>query len=216
MKLKIFICIVLCLLYCGFTGCQISNDNTQKIEGYFKNGEESYLKEGSIINNKKVPYYYFERYGEESDLQNNEYISSMKTSYKYDQKCRIVYRDYLDGVEIIKCDIINSVINIPETINNKKVLKLGGYIDEEYMEADPINYSLRSCFDSYAYTIIEEIKLPASVKEIIYGTFDIESLKKLEVDKSNPYYSSKDGILYDKSGKIKLCVPPNHHSRNKD
>ena len=181
-----------------------------------ENNAESYLSYDCKINNKKVPYYYFEMYGEEDDLQNNEYISKVKTSYKVDEKSDFIYREYLGEVEIVKCNVMNSIIKIPEKIKGKKIIKIGGYIDVEYMESDPIDYSLRSCFESYSYNIIEEIELSSSVKEIIYNTFDIDTLERIEVDKNNPYYSSKDGVLYDKSGKIKLCVPPNHHSRNKD
>ena len=140
--------------------------------------DESYQDYDAKINNKKVPYYGFEMYGEAENLENNEYIQEIQTSYK----------EYTYGK------------------NSKKVLKLGGYIDKEYMEADPIDFRLRSCFDTQA--IVEEIYIPKTVKEIIKNTFeDVESLQSIRVDKDNPYYSSKNGILYDKTGKIKLCKP---------
>ncbi len=172
--------------------------------------DESYQDYDAKINNKKVPYYGFEMYGEAENLENNEYIQEIQTSYKeytYGKNSnKLIYRDYLDGVEIIKYASMKSEAVIPEKINGKKVLKLGGYIDKEYMEADPIDFRLRSCFDTQA--IVEEIYIPKTVKEIIKNTFeDVESLQSIRVDKDNPYYSSKNGILYDKTGKIKLCKP---------
>lgn len=176
--------------------------------------KESYLSYDAKINNKNVPYYGFEIYGEDVNLQNNEYISKVKTGYKeYNNKkngSKFIYRDYLDGVEIIKNDSMKSVIRVPEKINGKKVIKLGGYIDTDLLNNAELaeDYSLSSCFISKA--IVEEIYIPKYVKEIIKNTFeDIESLKRINVDKANPYYTSKNGVLYDKSGKIKLFTPKN-------
>lgn len=215
MKLKIFICIVLCLLYCDFTGCQISNDNTQKIEGYFKNGEESYLKEGSIINNKKIPYYYFndelEKFTNDEDFINqlNKYNKTINDSDK-----DIVYREYNEGLELVSfCFFYPPEIVIPEEIEGKPIIKLGGSLEVEEAIGDSCLYNYWNCF---FITPPTSIFIPSGVKEIVKGTFDIENLERIEVSKDNPYYSSKDGILYDKSGKIKLCVPLNHHSRNID
>ncbi len=174
---------------------------------------ESYLSADSKINNKNVPYFYYEIVGEETEWYDNNNVIKMKESYKYDEKHSLYYRDYLNGVEIVKYNAASKDAIIPSKIRGKDVIKVYGYIDKEYM-LDDLDYSLRSCFDAdFRY---ETIYIPATVKEIVKGTFDIETLERIEVDKNNPYYSSKDGVLYDKSGKIKLCVPPNHHSKNKD
>lgn len=175
--------------------------------------KESYLAPDSKINNKKVPYFYYEIVGEGSEWYDNKNVIELKESYKYDEENMLYYKDYLNGVEIVKCNLMNKNVKIPKSIQGKAVIKLYGYIDKEYKEED-LDYSLRSCFDTNLN--FKVINIPVTVKEIIKGTFDVETLERIEVDKKNPYYSSKDGILYDKSGKIKLCVPPNHPSRNKD
>lgn len=177
------------------------------------NYKESYLASDSKINNKNVPYFYYEIVGEETEWYDNNNVIELKKSYKYDEENMVYYKDYLNGIEIVKCNSLNKNVTIPKSIEGKDVIKFYGYIDKEYLEED-LDYSLRSCFDTN--TKFKVINIPLTIKEIVKGTFDVETLERIEVDKNNPYYSSKDGILYDKSGKIRLCVPPNHHSRNKD
>lgn len=175
--------------------------------------EESYLNYNAKINNKKVPYYGFE-IDEESNLLDNVYVEKVKQSYKYDENSKIFYRDYLNGVEIVKCNAVNNIIKIPQKIKGKKVLKLGGYINTEDFGEPETDVGLKSCFLSYSYTILEEIYIPKNVKEIIKDTFEVVyNLKRINVDKDNPYYSSRNGILYDKSGEIKLCVPNNYEKK---
>lgn len=165
----------------------------------------------------------------------NKLKPTKKNAEKYDKlrktttlkdKTRAAYRHYKNGVEIIWQEDYginlkpteDNYISVPAYIKGKPVIKLGG----EYGDEDPI-WEGKDDFYKYYYFIncfsgsnATKIYLPATVKEIVKGTFDIDDLESIEVDKNNPYYSSKDGILYDKSGKIQLCVPRNHHSRNKD
>lgn len=174
--------------------------------------KEDYLSYDAKINNKSVPYYGYEIYGEESDLLDNEYVNKIKESYKFDKD--YIYREYLDGVEIVKCNALNNKIRIPEKIKGKNVIKLGGYINTEDFFEPETDIALKSCFLSDSNTIIEEIYIPKTVKEIIKDTFEwIDTLQKINVDKDSPYYSSKNGVLYDKSGKIKLFVPISYNKK---
>lgn len=199
MKKYISILLIVIINFCSICGC-----NTSK---------ESYQSYDAKINYKKVPYYGFE-IDEESNLLDNAYVEKVKQSYKYDEKSKFLYRDYLEGVEIVKCNAMNNIIKIPQKIEGKNVLKLSGYIDTENFGEPEYDIALTSCFISYSYSIIDEIYIPKTVKEIIKDTFEnIENLKRIDVDKENPYYSSKKGILYDKSGKIKLCVPNNYEKK---
>lgn len=177
---------------------------------------------------KKVSYYGFVDPLKKLKLTKNnieKYDKLSKTTTLKDTT-EVVYRNYKNGVEIIWQEDFNidlkpnedAYINVPENIKGKPVIKLGGELGDE----DPVwdgkddyykYYYFINCFSGSMAT---KIHLPATVKEIVKGTFDIDDLESIEVSKNNPYYSSKDGILYDKSGKIRLCVPPNHHSRNKD
>ena len=55
---------------------------------------------------------------------------------------------------------------------------------------------------------IRRIAIPSSVREIYISAFDgCLSLEEFSVAADNPKYSSKDGILCDKSGKTFLCCP---------
>lgn len=195
---------------------------------------ESYLSEDAKINYDYIPYYGFtEPLKSYSDTEREDWFLERKDDeYElYDDGFIFTYRYYNQGVEIVDVtymqylDSINSLtINIPSNIEGKPVIKLGGTINESeeyiYNSTDCEGYFLFSnCFETF--NVVEDLNLKKihiskNVKEIIDGTFKIGSLEKIVVSKDNPYYSSKDGILYDKSGKIKLCVPLNHHSRNKD
>lgn len=188
------------LIMCFNTSCQ--NDNDTK---------ESYLQEGSVINYEDIPYYYFNDPVEKSNCDTS-YMESIKKEYKEysynDDGDKIIYRDYLDGVEIVKYDGWDNVLKIPETIDGKPVIKLGGYLDDS--DEETIGYALYSCIFTDKIEV-QEIYIPSKVKEIVYDTFcDVDGgydLQKIKVSKDNPYYSSKDGILYNKDGTIKLCVP---------
>lgn len=198
---------------------------------YNKRGTKKLLvpkKHKSKLKNKKRVSYY----GFTDPLENLK--PTKKNAEKYDKlrktttlkdKTRAAYRHYKNGVEIIWQEDYginlkpteDNYISVPAYIKGKPVIKLGG----EYGDEDPI-WEGKDDFYKYYYFIncfsgsnATKIYLPATVKEIVKGTFDINELESIEVDKNNPYYSSKDGILYDKSGKIRLYVPPNHHSLKK-
>jgi hypothetical protein len=203
---KVMACLLLVLCLLLLTCCKNGNDN---------NSTESYLQKGSIINNPKIPFYYFNDFVELYEKNNDsdkikEYGKNIKN---VEDNSFFAIRDYNTGVEIVQAGFEEEEIRIPEKLDGKPVIKLGGYFkDPEPIGNEEMYYSYYNCFDSEE---CEMIYLPSTVKEIVKGTFDIDSLKRIEVSKDNPYYSSKDGILYDKSGKIKLCVPRNHHSKHR-
>ena len=131
-------------------------------------------------------------------------------------------KEYLDGWEIV--DVISNffyysqdidttkqveIIKIPESYKNKKIIKLGGTF--EFCETG--FYDFYNCLN-FNYNL-KKVYIPSTIKEIVKGTFDEnkDKFERIEVDKKNQYYSSKNGILYNKDGTIELCVPNNHYSK---
>lgn len=168
---------------------------------------ESYLQKGSVINYEEIPYFYFDdpiEYYKFDEGYVDNYEQGRKEYIINKDKDKFIYKEYLDGIEIIMYDGWDPIVNIPEEIDGKPVIKLSGYLyDSEPLE-QPF-YEWVSCFNNKAE--IEEIIIPSTVKEIVNDVFDIGHIKKIEVSKDNPYYSSKNGILYNKDGTKELCVP---------
>lgn len=200
----------------------LSDKEVVKKYPFLSDDVESYRQPGAEIFFKKDPYY---NYGDAID--NFQFEPGWDDDlYSYYNKNRkeirlngdnIVYKDYRNGVEIMQYLSLKKHIIIPEKINGKKVIKLGGFI----VGLEPPGYGLSDddietspmakwpCL--FSCTNMENVFIPAGVKEIQYGNFD-GWLKKITVSKKNKYYSSKDGILYNKKGTRKLCVPNYHHS----
>lgn len=65
--------------------------------------------------------------------------------------------------------------------------------------------------DNYAFyycNALESITFPASVKDISLLTFqDGENLKSISVDPANPYYSSENGVLFNKDKTVLVKYP---------
>lgn len=63
---------------------------------------------------------------------------------------------------------------------------------------------------SFTRSTLEEIELPSSVSEIADNAFDgSERLTRIDVDATNPTYSSQDGVLYDKEQARLIHAPEN-------
>jgi len=56
-------------------------------------------------------------------------------------------------------------------------------------------------------TTISHIHIPASTEQISPNAFFSDKLTEITVDKDNPYYNSRDGVLYSKDFTKLLCVP---------
>ena len=205
---KHFILILTFFLAVNFYGCK-----TESTESTV----ESYLQENSVINYEETPYYYF---NDPAERFNNDmrYISEYNAEckrYSFDAGCRrysdnddgdtLIYRDYLNGVEITGFEGWDTYIRIPATIEGKAVIKIGGSFFTDEKTGEPM---FHGCF--FGRTEVREIFIPLKVKEIVFGALNIKGLELIDVDEKNPYYSSKDGILYNKDGTAELCVPDNY------
>ena len=101
---------------------------------------------------------------------------------------------------------------IPSTLDGKAVLKLGADINEgEY----GFNYAL-----PFVDREITSITLPSTVKVIVLDTFDSFDaenekgyLENIYVDSENPYYTSVNGILYNKDKTCLLQIPSNYPNK---
>ena len=210
---------VFCIIitFCLLVGCSDSEkEMNSKIEVQYTRNIESYLQKDAVINNKNIPYYGFddpiEHYNENESVI-EQYEISIKTISMSNEDMDLVYREYNNGIEIVEEGWGENILSIPKTICNKPVIKLGGFMeDPEPIIGKKSYYEFTNCFHN---STAKEIRIPATVKEIVAGTFDLDRLERIVVDKDNPYYSSKDGILYNKEGNIKLCVPNHHHSKFK-
>ena len=134
-----------------------------------------------------------------------------------------IFSNYNGGVSIDKLawpqtNAKNIVLEIPETIDGKNVIKLGGYITftskgNFFSPATHLEY-LDQAF-VFGMPNIKSIKIPKYLKEISFGNFygvkeDNDyflAVEEILVDKENPYYSSANGVLFDKKQETLLFYP---------
>ena len=110
--------------------------------------------------------------------------------------------DCKGGVCINKYTGEEKDLRIPETLDGKKVVKLG--FDVYVGECD---MSLDSPFEKCE---LKSITLPSGLRDIVndalLGGFS-NNLARIEVSKDNPYYTSVDGVLFTKDKSCLLFVP---------
>lgn len=170
---------------------------------YVKRSKEgldySYTSKYAHINYSDVPYY---GYGDplEELYYTDAYTKTAKSRNETEYKDGFSYRSFQSGVEIA-CAPFEKTITIPETLGGKPVIKIGG----EITDYEDGGYCYR---ESTWETDAEKVVISKNVKEIVSGTFEsMPYLQTIEVSKDNPYYSSENGILYNKDKSVLLCVP---------
>ncbi len=60
---------------------------------------------------------------------------------------------------------------------------------------------------AFAWMPIESVRIPKNVSIIESYAFSSHDFKEYEVDRENSYYTSRDGVLFSKSGKILVSYP---------
>ena len=166
-----------------------------------------------------VPYYglasiYLDVYTDGFDKYVTEYNKNLRVAS--DDKSYTIY-DCNDGVCIAQYIGNEENVVIPDVLDNKPVVKISGYF-KNYQESG--NYCYRSAFDM---SKIKSITISSQVKEISFNEFhtdwqysesdsDKDVLEQINVSKNNPYYSSENGLLYNKDKSVLLCVPYNYNS----
>ena len=108
------------------------------------------------------------------------------------------------------CDNLTSIINS----NSIKTIKNGAF-SCCYSLSDIKLSNILETIESDAFndcTKLKTITIPASVKEIGYEAFgNCKSLESVNVEKDNKYYTSEDGIMFNKE-KTKICIYPMNKS----
>lgn len=184
--------VVMCLLF----GCVSCGYQTRAPELSVEDKEWIDDTSENKIFYADVPYYEFSEKYMYSDKQEAErYI---KACYK---RKNFLVSPYKEGICINRYLGSSKTVEIPEKIDNKPVIKLGGYFEwSDY-------YQSYSFFDFLDKTKIETIILPSSLKEILSGTLNSVQ-QAVVVSKDNPYYASENGMLYNKEMNYLLYVPP--------
>lgn len=119
--------------------------------------------------------------------------------------------DYKNGVCINRYNGKDRNIVLPETLDGKKVIKIGADVSVD--ESDVL-YNL-----PFADREIKSITIPSTVKYIVLDALDCynksgeDYLESIYVDGDNPYYSSVDGILYNKDKTCLLQIPRNYRNK---
>lgn len=198
---------MLCLIIVP-TACSDKQDTDAKNqEGYSEyvkcllDGKDSGIVSTSFSDNEKALKYY------KSDLRKSG--DFMITVIK-------------DGVCINQYLGDSESIEVPEKLDGKPVLMLGGYVYDD-------NNSSSEIFGAFSNANLDSItiKVPSSVKYIdsslmfhysgMVDSYLIDNSKTyctFEVDKDNPYFSSEDGCLYSKDMKTLNYVNFNYYVKN--
>ena len=178
-----------------------------------KNTDEKYtdiIGYDEYISDYNTGYSGMNYYGINSSME-----SSLKAIDYYRSDSRIfgdyIVTDYLNGICINKYLGNNTVVNIPTVIDGKKVIKIGSYLrnNNSNEDIDSPFAGIKNCVLNIPPTVkyIEEKSL-LSFKG--YVSDDIKKyspyIVEINVDSDNPFYSCKDGVLYNKKGDTLLFV----------
>ena len=209
--------------------CTTNNELANEKPQYIKDNNYVYDSDDNIVLCKEMPQYGYIDYDmrvsdyasyddfKESYNDRSKQIESIISGYRValDNKDYII-ADYQESVSVVKYNGSDSKLKIPKELDGKKVIKLGGYINKEGLDSNTVYKYVSPLFEKD----VTEITIPSSVKEISYGFFysdyfdETKSLEKISVDKDNEFYSSENGVLYDKKQKVLLCVPENHSTND--
>jgi len=107
------------------------------------------------------------------------------------------YTTYIDHAEITGCNKSLENVVIPEKLPDMT----------EVRTVPVTKVYLNNIF--YDETDIKSIYIPDSVEEIDFSNINLNQLEKIDVSEDNPYYCSKDGVLYNKKMTELLYYPEN-------
>lgn len=165
---------------------------------------------GNIVILKNDPYYgYIEKSYWEEDYK-NIIVYQQKNSYLSKENKDYTVSNYDGGICIEHFwGETSDVLQIPETIDGKPVVKLGQYLlvdQENNVFGDALAFGGDN---ETTQPKIKEVYIPSGVKEIVAHTFSSmgSDLEKIIVDKNNPYYYSENGNLYSRKTNKLLCAP---------
>lgn len=197
-----------------------NNEERNKYRMNFYNissDKESFAdKYGNLILYDSIPYYnvldeVFIDFCMNEDDSSTEYCNykHMKNFRQATDNKDYIISDYKDGVCINEYKGKDKNVLIPNTLDGKKVIKIGCNIFQDEFDtyyASPF-YGLN----------LDSITISSSIQEISYGAFsNITSsedriCKRIYVNKNNLFYTSIDGLLYNKNASILLQIPTDYN-----
>ncbi len=101
----------------------------------------------------------------------------------------VTYNYYFDYYEASEYDGSASTLTIPSAVNGLPVTQLG----PDFL-----------CYNS----TVKTLNLPASMESYYYAAFICNTLEVINVDSNNPYWISKNGVLYSKDMTTLAKYPP--------
>lgn len=201
-RLSVIFLINLIFSFVMLTGC-----NKDYLQYKSEKGYDAY------ISDSKAGYDYMTYYNCDEAMLTSE---SAREYYINNKRCcgDYIITNYEDAVCINRYmgDKNKDVIEIPEMLDGKPVIKIGGYLKEENVKNDDADV-----LGAFAGCKNFTLKIPSTVKYIGFEIFRFYSgivsveeqyyttlVDDIQVDENNPYYSSSDGVLYSKDKKILL------------
>lgn len=182
--------------------------------------------EYGCIDNPQIPYFdCYDKVSEynlsfEIEEKDSEYygrtIKEIQEEYSdvfyiSDDNPDFVISNYKDGLCIHEYLGKDTTIHIPDKIDGKPVIKIGIRFEIDSTGDGSIEVSAVKARHRTA------VYIGKNIKEIAYFSFTpwydyyvddhCEPLVSIDVDKDNPYYSSQDGILYNKGKDMLLAIP---------
>nr|MCR4710053.1 leucine-rich repeat protein [Clostridiales bacterium] len=152
-------------------------------------------------------------YGQSGNIKKVVVESGVTTigNYAFGGLSYVTYAEIPEGITSIgdwafySCSKLND-LTLPKTVRS-----IGNDAFDQCMNLSSVslNEGLRSIGDK-AFRICDkltEIHIPASVEEIGSGAFESNELTSIDVDPANPYYSSYEGVLFNKD-RTELIIYP--------
>ncbi len=210
--LVIILAMIVCfgLGSCGKNNFSKSNNDSSKNEVHYAGiytADSNFQAEENIDTNKVcVPYFGFKDQGKKYDESAYVFPNSDTAKASKDNPDYLITENN-EGVCIVSYVGHSDKIIIPDYLDGKKVIKIGGNMVSESADDDGSSYE--QYLPAFSGTYYKELHIPKFLKEISELNFQIELFeenthRKLTVDKDNPYYSEKDGLLCSKDGKTAL------------
>ena len=212
------------ILLAMFMLCSCGNAEYVSVLPPETSADLTFDEQSNIINCQDIPHWF---YTDNLNLMLSESSQDELRSYKdscLNDNNGNVYSVYKEGVCINWCTLseesttFRNIIEIPQTIHGKNVIKIGGY----FGFFDPDSYFPATHFNYLQYiwisgdVIIDKINIPKYVKEISWGNFYgrvqqngelVMAVKEIIVDEENEYYSAQDGVLFNKDKTSLLFYP---------
>ena len=133
---------------------------------------------------------------------NEDLINNHSLFYCYSQNSEVYISGYRSDVKKHP-----TVLEIPSYIGGAKVVGVSGLYNAPQKKIKISDTVRNVSFWSFG-SKVEEIHIGKSVKDIeAYAMSYIENLKKITVSSSNPYYTVKDNVLYNKKITKLICYP---------